>query len=325
MKRSYILGMVFLGIVLGASITFLVMSKNDKEVDSDIIKNEQSNSSVSNREEFISTVDIDFGWENIVHSKMLDKWKSGDKPFVDNLVQEVIQQMAHQKIIADEKESSIMITPERIAILIQMVEENKDKFEDDEIYLDILKRWKKGDFSTVDDDHNIMMRTQGSKTGGAATGIATEEQEIDYILRVFGKDVDQVFDSSTLKEFKKEDETKSIESVDTSWVNDVHAEMLAEWKSGDKTFDERLVEEVMRAMAHQKINTHLEEGSIGMTPKRIDNLMQIVKEHKEVFVNGETYLNILKRWEKSDFSTINDDHATLHDLEVYFALPPNGN
>ena len=45
-----------------------------------------------------------------------------------------------------------------------MVEENKDKYGRHskwdkyaryEIYLDILKRWKKGDFSTVDDDHNV--------------------------------------------------------------------------------------------------------------------------------------------------------------------------
>ncbi|MEK4488025.1 DUF6241 domain-containing protein [Psychrobacillus sp. FSL H8-0484] len=141
-------------------------------------------------------MDYTFGWENNFHSKMIDEWKSGNEPFVDNLAEEVIQQMAHQKIIADEKESSIMITPERIDILIQMVEENKDKYEHYEIYLDILKRWKKGDFSKVDNDHNSMMSIQGSKTGGVATGIATEEQEIHYIFQVFSKEVDEVFGST---------------------------------------------------------------------------------------------------------------------------------
>ncbi len=96
-----------------------------------------------------------------------------------------------------------MITPERIDTLIHMVEGNKDKYERRamsdkyapyEIYLDILKRWKKGDFSTVDDDHNILMFIQGGKPPeGLATGIASEEQEIDYIFQVFGKKVKEVF------------------------------------------------------------------------------------------------------------------------------------
>ncbi|WP_223555687.1 DUF6241 domain-containing protein [Lysinibacillus sphaericus] len=102
--------------------------------------------------------------------------------------------MAHQKIIAEMKEGSIMITPERIDILLQMLEENKDKYERHETYLDILKRWKKVDFSIVDDDHNVLMRMQGGKRPeGAATGIASEEQEKDYIFQVFAKEVDEVF------------------------------------------------------------------------------------------------------------------------------------
>jgi hypothetical protein len=101
------------------------------------------------------------GWETPTFSKRIDEWKSGDEPFVGNLVEEVIQQMAHQKIIAEMKEGSIMNTPERIDILLQMVEENKDKYERHETYLDILKRWKKVDFSIVDDDHNVLMRIRG--------------------------------------------------------------------------------------------------------------------------------------------------------------------
>ncbi|QPA52651.1 DUF6241 domain-containing protein [Lysinibacillus sphaericus] len=129
----------------------------------------------------------------------MDEWKSGDEPFVDNLVEEVLQQMSHQKIMADEKESSIMITPERIDTLLQMVEENMDDYEHSEQYLDVLNRWKNGDFSSVDQDHNDMWYLQGSKQGGIAYGIATKEQEIDYIFRVFAKEVVDVFGSSTNK------------------------------------------------------------------------------------------------------------------------------
>ncbi|WP_277815948.1 DUF6241 domain-containing protein [Lysinibacillus sp. FJAT-14222] len=94
--------------------------------------------------------------------------------------------MSHQKIIADEKESSILITPERIETLLQMVEENKDGYEHSDKYLDILNRWKQGDFKSVDKDHNDMWFIQGTKEGGIATGITTKEQEKDYIFQVFG-------------------------------------------------------------------------------------------------------------------------------------------
>lgn len=60
-----------------------------------------------------------------------------------------------------------------------------------------IKRWEKGDFSAVDIDHNTLMRMQGTKTpDGSATGIASEEQEINYIFQVFAKEVDEVFGSS---------------------------------------------------------------------------------------------------------------------------------
>jgi len=207
MKRIRVLGLVILTALLSIGGTYLIMEKNYEKETSKIIENElESSLKEDEKKEFVSTVDSLYGWENTVHSKMIDEWKSGDEPFVDNLVEEVMQQMTHQKIIADEKEHSIMITPERIDILIQMVEENKDKYGRHsqydkharyEMYLDILKRWKKGDFSTVDDDHNILMYIQGSKSPeGLATGIATEEQEIYYIFHVFAKEVDEVFGST---------------------------------------------------------------------------------------------------------------------------------
>lgn len=208
MKLMHVLGIVVLTALLSISGTFLIMKKNYENEDSKRVETESDNvqtiSKEDEKEKFVSTVDTSgMGWETPEFSKRVDEWKSGDEPFVGNLVEEVIQEMAHQKVIAKTKEGSIMITPERIDTLIQMVEGNKDKYERRamsdkyapyEIYLDILKRWKKGDFSTVDVDHNILMIIQGGKPPeGLATGIASEEQEIDYIFQVFGKEVKEVF------------------------------------------------------------------------------------------------------------------------------------
>lgn len=199
MKLVHVLGIVVLTALLSISGTFLIMKKNynnetSKNAESELDSG-QSISKDTAKKEVVSTVDTSgMGWEVLEFSKRIDEWKNGDEPFVGNLVEEVLQQMAHQKIIAELKEGSIMITPERINILLQMVEDNKDNYERYEMYLDILKRWKKGDFSTVDDDHNVLMRKQGGKLPeGAATGIASEEQEKDYIFQVFAKEVDEVF------------------------------------------------------------------------------------------------------------------------------------
>lgn len=302
---------------LSVSGVFWMTNKSDKESDSNVVENERSDSAVGSREGFVSTVDINDDWESPGNSKMLDEWESVDEPLHENLIQEAIQQMAHQKIIAEVKERSIMITPKRIDVLLQIVQENKDEYKQSDKYLDILRRWKKGDFTKVDDDHNIVMQIQGNEMNGTATGIATEEQEIHYILQVFGKSVDKIFDSSTLKEFKNEDdkdESTSTEVRDLSWVDDAHVDMLDVWKSGDKTFDERLVQKVLLDMTHLKSEKHVETGSIEITSKRIDNLMQIVEEEKAVFSHYQTYVDILKRWEKGDFSAIYDDHDLLHSL-----------
>jgi len=205
MKHVYVLGLVVLTALLSIGGTFLILeSKHEKELskNTDELNGSLKEDEIKEeKEEFVSIVDASNVDQNTFHAKMLDEWKSGDEPFIDNLVQEVMQNMAHQKIVADTKEGSIMITPERIDTLIQMVEENKDTFEHDETYLEILNRWREGDFSMVDHDHNLLVYIQSQYTtpksiSGFAKDVATEEQEINYILHLFGKDVDEVFGST---------------------------------------------------------------------------------------------------------------------------------
>jgi len=211
MKWTYVLGVVVLTALLSISGTFLIMEKNYEQKETKRAEDELVNASeveVKEEEKFVSTVDTSsgMGWESNVFSKKIDGWKSGDEPFPGSLVEDVIQMMSHQKVVAELKEGSIMITPERIDTLIQMIEENKDKYPRQqmsdkyarhEIYIEILKRWEKGDFATVDDDHNMLMIIRGGKPPeGLATGIASEEQEIHYIFQVFAKEVDEVLGST---------------------------------------------------------------------------------------------------------------------------------
>lgn len=123
---------------------------------------------------------------------------------------------------------------------------------------------------------------------------------------------DNDIDISIAEDERDESTTSGVR--DLSWVDNVHADILDAWKSGDKTFDERLVQEVLLDMTHLKGEIHIDKGSMEITPKRIDNLVQIVQEEKAVFSHYQTYVDILNRWEKGDFSTIYDDHDLLHTL-----------
>lgn len=53
--------------------------------------------------------------------------------------------------------------------------------------LEILNRWKKGDFSAVDRDHNIIWNIQDGSVG-EAKGIMTKEQFIEDTFRNTEKD-----------------------------------------------------------------------------------------------------------------------------------------
>lgn len=60
------------------------------------------------------------------------------------------------------------------------LDKTKKELENEKEYRDILERWAKGDFSRVDDDHNIVWELQGGNYG-KAIGIMTPEQEKRFI------------------------------------------------------------------------------------------------------------------------------------------------
>nr|WP_238482656.1 DUF6241 domain-containing protein [Lederbergia galactosidilytica] len=86
--------------------------------------------------------------------------------------------MSHQKIIADEKWGFYEITPERIDWLLHGLKQTD--FKSASLYKDILERWKEGDFSKVDKDHNAIWQLQGG-TIGKATGILSPEEEETFL------------------------------------------------------------------------------------------------------------------------------------------------
>ncbi|WP_051556648.1 DUF6241 domain-containing protein [Alkalihalobacterium bogoriense] len=102
-------------------------------------------------------------------------------------VQKKIHYMSHQKVRAEHKWNNLQITQERIERLLEVVEHNKDKYTHYELYNDILVRWKNGDFSKADKDHNSVWELQGG-TIGKAVGLLTAEEEQEFIDKNFNKE-----------------------------------------------------------------------------------------------------------------------------------------
>lgn len=87
------------------------------------------------------------------------------------VVYEEMHTMINSIVIADDVWEKKLITKENIAALITEVENSKYN---DEKLLEILNRWKAGDFEQADSDHNYLWDKLGGTTG-RATGVNTSK------------------------------------------------------------------------------------------------------------------------------------------------------
>lgn len=99
-------------------------------------------------------------------------------PLSEDLIQQYIHAMSHQKVEAEEKWSFFEITDERIDYLLGQLEINNYKSE--HTYKEILTSWKEGDFSGAVSDHNKIWRMRNGNIG-RATGLLSTKEEKKYI------------------------------------------------------------------------------------------------------------------------------------------------
>ena len=95
----------------------------------------------------------------------------------DDIVQGYIHKMSHQKVRAEEKRGFYLNSPERVEWLLQALDVAAE-LEHEDLYRDILTRWKNGDFSKADKDHNAIWELQDGEVGKAHGLLTPEEEEI---------------------------------------------------------------------------------------------------------------------------------------------------
>jgi capsular polysaccharide biosynthesis protein len=99
-------------------------------------------------------------------------------------VMSAIHKMSHQKVTATKKWGAIPLTPQRVERLLQVIAQNKAKYKNSQLYLNILNRWAKEDFSQADVEHNAIWKLQGG-TVGKATGLSSTHEEKEFIEQNF--------------------------------------------------------------------------------------------------------------------------------------------
>lgn len=101
---------------------------------------------------------------------------------IEHKVNEAIHNMSHQKVEAKVKWGHTQITQAKVDRLLEVCKMNDYKF--NELYIPLLERWSKGDFSNAIEDHNAVWEMQGgddSTNSGRATRLLSAEEEQAYI------------------------------------------------------------------------------------------------------------------------------------------------
>ncbi|WP_040347283.1 DUF6241 domain-containing protein [Neobacillus bataviensis] len=95
---------------------------------------------------------------------------------------DVMHKMTHQKVKAEDKWGATPMSQDTISQVYEIV--STSKFERKKDLLEILDRWKNGDFSKADDDHNYFWSYQGG-TIGKAYGTLNQDEENEFIKNNF--------------------------------------------------------------------------------------------------------------------------------------------
>lgn len=103
------------------------------------------------------------------------------------MVIDFMHKMTHQKVVAQDKYGFIKMSPGNIWAIKESLVAFGDEFASKETLLSIINRWEAGDFSQVDQDHNLLWELGNGREDkiGRATGIATAEEEQAFMDHYF--------------------------------------------------------------------------------------------------------------------------------------------
>lgn len=85
----------------------------------------------------------------------------------------------------------------------------------------------------------------------------------------------------------------------------------------DFTFDmsELAVQNAIHHMSHQKVEADKKWGVLPLTEERVDRLLEVVQHNREDYKHGSVYEEILLKWQNKNFTSVDDDHNAIWELQ----------
>ncbi|MGM0903730.1 MAG: DUF6241 domain-containing protein [Bacillota bacterium] len=93
----------------------------------------------------------------------------------ESVIQNAIHHMSHSMVHADKKWGHLEPSQERIERLLDVLDQNQSSYEQASLYITILERWQRGDYSHAVSDHNQMWNLQGGTVGKATRLLSNDE------------------------------------------------------------------------------------------------------------------------------------------------------
>jgi uncharacterized membrane protein YcgQ (UPF0703/DUF1980 family) len=79
---------------------------------------------------------------------------------------------------------------------------------------------------------------------------------------------------------------------------------------------EKKCQQIIHEMSHQKVEAKQKWGdAIPLTDENVSRMIDVVEHNKNNYLNADTYLQILHRWQKHDFSQVVTDHNTIWKMQ----------
>ncbi|MFS0781664.1 DUF6241 domain-containing protein [Bacillus sp. 1P06AnD] len=97
---------------------------------------------------------------------------------------EAMHKMSHQKVEANTKWGALQMNEANINEIANILANTKTSLPHKEQLERIIEKWKSGDFSSADKDHNYIWKLQDGNIG-KATGVLSAEEEQEFIKANF--------------------------------------------------------------------------------------------------------------------------------------------
>ncbi|MEK4130180.1 DUF6241 domain-containing protein [Solibacillus sp. FSL W8-0474] len=111
-----------------------------------------------------------------------------------------------------------------------------------------------------------------------------------------------------------EDARKQIEKEFTTPENDLPEDerVMQAWS---EEMTEPAMQQLIHNLSHQKIKSSHKWGALQITQERVDRLLEIATNNKDIYTHAIVYMDILSSWSEGDFSQAVEEHNEIWTMQ----------